>query len=57
MKTRPRARRLTRGAAIHESIVVLAILGLGAMGAFIAAGTQLHRDYRASRTLLASPYP
>ena len=49
--------RLRRGATLPETLILMAVLGVGAMGAFITAGTQLHRDYRASRTTLASPFP
>jgi hypothetical protein len=38
-------------------MVVTAILGLGMMSAFIAAGVRLHQDYRVSKSTLVSPYP
>lgn len=61
MKTPSRTvRRRSRGVAGNgavESIVIAAILGLGMMGAFIAAGVRLHQDYRVSKSTLVSPYP
>ena len=61
MRTRRnRMRRRARGIAgsgALESMVVTAILGLGMMIAFIAAGVRLHQDYRVSKSTLVSPYP
>jgi len=43
--------------ALDETLVIFAILGIGAMGTFITAGVRMHQEYRASRTLLSSPFP
>ena len=52
-----RRRLLQRGSAVTETLVIIGILGLGAAGASVTAGTRLHREYRENRTTLASPFP
>jgi hypothetical protein len=52
-----RRRLWHRGSAVTETLVIIGILGLGAAGASITAGTRLHKEYRENRTTLASPFP
>ena len=49
--------RRSRGAATIEQLVVVAVLGLGIVGASVAAGRRLHQEYRHDRRVLASPFP
>ena len=52
-----RHRLLQRGSAVTETLVIIGILGLGAAGASVTAGTRLHKEYRENRTTLSSPFP
>jgi hypothetical protein len=57
VRARARRRNAAAGHAFLESVVIAALLGIGLMGAFIAAGARMHRDYRMASSTLASPYP
>lgn len=50
-------RRAMAGMATTETLVVVLVLGLGMVGASVAAGRRLHHEYRHDRALLASPFP
>jgi len=52
-----RRRRTKAGMATTETLVVVLVLGLGIVGASVAAGRRLHHEYRHDRALLASPFP